>query len=392
MSLFDSDQMEDGVEKILEHVTGAFDKIKNLATTADVSPFTAFVRALKTKDVSEINQLVKNGFDLNSADADGDRALHHAARMGNVSLLELLLELGANPKLGQEGRPEFLPIDEAIAFGHAEAAETIARHGGYPDTNHTDRKLGALHTACEKGKRRVVRSLLQAGVNPNEETPNGSTPLLVATFRAEADVALELLNNNDVRRFINIKNNHTDSLARNAFQIAAEKGMAVVVQEMLEVGADPNKTASNGMTAFDFALNAGQFETACLLAASNMDLNRSKAPASLPLHSACATTALRHAEKKARLVEELLRHGADPDKIDPVTGSTPLILALQSTDGAQAFVTLLRMGANPALRTRSGDAPLQIAIEMKNTQAEKLLRQALHNQTKERKTSGPQSP
>jgi ankyrin repeat protein len=91
--------------------------------------------------------------DVNAADADGDTALHTAARSSRGSSTEELLRLGANPR-------------------------AVNKTGSTP-----------LHAAVEGGSARAVRALLGAGAEADARDGAGETPLgLALRLGGTADV------------------------------------------------------------------------------------------------------------------------------------------------------------------------------------------------------------
>jgi ankyrin repeat protein len=55
--------------------------------------------------------------------------LYHAVKVGNVDLVDLLLQCGADPALGQKGG--WKPIHEACRGGNAEIVRLLMEYGGY---------------------------------------------------------------------------------------------------------------------------------------------------------------------------------------------------------------------------------------------------------------------
>ena len=56
------------------------------------------VRAVAEGDSAEVRQLVEQGADLNGADPNGITPLQVATSCGNVGMVNLLLEMGADPE------------------------------------------------------------------------------------------------------------------------------------------------------------------------------------------------------------------------------------------------------------------------------------------------------
>lgn len=79
-------------------------------------------------DVAKVGELLEGGADVNTQGVFGLSALHRAAQIGHVKLVELLLEHGAdvNSKtwIGESA------LNLALEGNHSEVAELLRAHGG----------------------------------------------------------------------------------------------------------------------------------------------------------------------------------------------------------------------------------------------------------------------
>jgi ankyrin repeat protein len=167
----------------------------------------------------------------------------------------------------------------------------------------------------------TVKSLLAAGVNPNQQNPVGGEPALV---------------------------------------IAAREGAMRVLQLLLDQpGIQPDAPAMNGNTALMMAAFKRNRPAAEVLVAHGAALNR---PGWTPLHYAAASGD----EDIARL---LIKRGAKVDAVSPpASGSyTPLMMAAR--EGHPDMVAFLTsQGANPKLTNGEGLTAAQIAGRAKQAQ------------------------
>ena len=168
------------------------------------------VNATDYESIPVIEKLLDEGADI---DMTLQRtALHAAAANGNLEIVELLIERGADVNLKDI-------------------------HGRVP-----------MFVALAEHQPEVAARLAEADTNPNVRTVDGST-LLMAAVRAEEVQLVQwaLDHGTDVNAIRPEKNNAT------ALILAARKGNAEIVSLLLAAGADPDVANHEGETALDIA-------------------------------------------------------------------------------------------------------------------------------------------
>jgi ankyrin repeat protein len=178
----------------------------------------------------------------------------------------------------------------------------------------TSGQVGDFFRAVQMDDARTVKSLLAAGVNPNQPNPAGGEPALV---------------------------------------LAVREGSMRVFQVLLDhPGIQLDAPAMNGNTALMMAAFKRNRPAAEALIARGAAVNR---PGWTPLHYAAASGD----EDIARL---LLKRGARVDAVSPpASGSfTPLMMAAREGKPDMA-VFLLGQGANPQLKNTEGMTAAQVA-------------------------------
>jgi ankyrin repeat protein len=157
--------------------------------------------AAEARDLAKVRALLRQGADVNAAQADGMTALHWAAMHGDAELATMLLYAGANLR-------------------------ATSRLGGYTP----------LHLASQGGSGTMIDVLVKAGADVKAPTATGATPLMLAAASGRADAVKRLLAHGaDVNA---VENAH----GQTALMFASALDRAEVVKTLLEVGANPAVT------------------------------------------------------------------------------------------------------------------------------------------------------
>lgn len=192
---------------------------------AQAGSFDDFFRAASIDDESAMVALALRGFDLNTRNEKGDPALIVALREDSLKVVNFLLtQRSVNVELRN-------PAGES-----------------------------PLMIAAIRGQLAVARKLIQRGAEVNKP---GWTPLHYAASRAEGDSA-------DMVRLMLEHHAYIDAESPNRstpLMLAAMYGHASVARLLLEEGADPALRNEQGLTAVDFARRADREDLANLVAA-----------------------------------------------------------------------------------------------------------------------------
>jgi ankyrin repeat protein len=147
-------------------------------------------------DGRTVRQLIERGFDPNSRDPKGQAALHLALRDGSLVVAEALwaspaLDVSALNANGES------PLMMAALRGNLAWAQRLLERGAQVQKD----GWSPIHYAATGPEPKLVALLLDKGAPIDAESPNRSTPLMMASrYGAEASVDLLLARGADARR------------------------------------------------------------------------------------------------------------------------------------------------------------------------------------------------
>jgi ankyrin repeat protein len=155
-----------------------------------------FFQAVNRNDDRTIRQLLERGFDPNSRDPQGQTALHLALRDESSTVAEALwtsasLDVSAVNASGET------PLMMAALRGNLGWAQRLLQRGAQVHKE----GWSPIHYAATGPEPKMVALLLEKGAPIDAESPNRSTPLMMASrYGAEAGVDLLLARGADARR------------------------------------------------------------------------------------------------------------------------------------------------------------------------------------------------
>jgi ankyrin repeat protein len=213
------------------------------------------LRKTDTHDDEGLRLVLDHGADPNAPTKFGDNALHHALRRDNaLSIIELLLDRGANPAL-QNTRDARSATAMAARRGRGDVLAVFEKRGIPLDLHGVDR----LIAACAKGDRDAISLLVASNPQLSQELiAEGGT--LLAEFASNGNVeglrcllglgvsATALYAQGDP--YFDIAKNST------ALHVAAWRAWPFAVMELIARGSPVNALDGKGRTPLSLAVKA----------------------------------------------------------------------------------------------------------------------------------------
>lgn len=185
----------------MTYLLNSFNKILYLVVatvvcSANAGSYEDFFEAVASDDGATVAALTRRGFDPNSRDPKGQTGLFLALRSGAFQAAEVLLKDPATDvnTLNEAGESALMM---AALKGRTEWAQRLLERGAQLNKS----GWSPLHYAATGPEPAVVKLLLDRGAAIDAESPNRSTPLMMAAqYGSEASVELLLARGADARR------------------------------------------------------------------------------------------------------------------------------------------------------------------------------------------------
>lgn len=206
------------------------------------------------------------------------------------------------------------PLHRAIVLNDTNNAVELIKHDKSVVSKENDKGRTPLVVAVIYSREELIRSILEAGADPNQVSTDGSTALTEAAY----------------------------------------KGILSIIELMLKYGAKVDLPQKQGWTPVLFAVNQNNYPATKLLIKNSANVNKKNDKGATPLQLASMNG-------HTAITRLLLEHGANPDLQDN-DGKTPLMLA--ALGGYKAIAEeLLFKGAHTDLLSKDNKKAKDLAEE-----------------------------
>ena len=160
------------------------------ATTRAALPDpTTFSWAVESGDIRKVTGWLDEGLSPEFQARPLGSGLMIAAWYGNIDMMALFVERGANLRSANQNGEQALQL--AAWQGQTKAVRWLLERGA--PLNREGKNWGALHYAVFNGHLELAKELIERGAEVNAASPNGSTPLMMAAREGRDELTKVLM-------------------------------------------------------------------------------------------------------------------------------------------------------------------------------------------------------
>ncbi len=275
-------------------------------------------------DAQSTQELIAAGADVEERDSGTFSVLAAGVALGDVEMVQVLLDAGANVNGAQD---DLLKPLHGAAMAYRHMLDT------------------SIPTASEADYLEIIEVLLAAGADVDARDFNNSTPLITASGN-DVPAIVELL----IEKGADIEAQNVLGW-RPLHNATAELEITSAIAPLLAAGADVNVRTIYGETPLHFAAYGKGYDAVAMLITAGADVNAADEN---------GVTAMMRAtlyERDRDNLILLLDVGADVNAVD-ADGATALHIAAERNP--ENVLLLLEAGADGTIRNDEGDTPFDL--------------------------------
>jgi ankyrin repeat protein len=320
----------------------------------EVSDDTLIMFASRKGNVEMIKLLIESGADINARTSKGKTALMEAAYGDKADAVDTLIVMGADINIRDDENRTALIY--AARRGTLETIQVLLGKGIIFTNEDKNRAfIEAVHWYSDVLKNEKLNSInkikffLESGANVNGQDETGSTALMYAAERCLIDFSQMFI---DQGASIST----ADNKGKTVLMRAIGGYNSDIVKMILAKGVDVNTRDNEGLTALMWAVSRNLIneQNIILLLDAGSDINTRDSQGRTPLMWA--------ATSGSRKPMNILLDKGTRINVQDNTGKTPLMYSAGGVP-PDVVLKLLEMGADPKLRDSSGRSALDYAVE-----------------------------
>ena len=245
-----------------------------LKTSLSIILFTghpALINATKNDELEEVEILLKRGCDVNKREDNsfGYTPLHWASQKGYLDIVKFLVEEG-RADLKKKDNKDLTCLFRAAQHNHLSVVEYL----GEKEPSLIDEAGGEgrtpLWNTCYNGYNDIVKYLIASGANVESKGASFLvTPLMIATQQGQFATVKILIEEGDAEI------DNKDSNGRTALFHGAINNQRIIMEYLLQKGANIDEPNNSNYTALHIACNIGTRRIVRFLLENGADVNTS---------------------------------------------------------------------------------------------------------------------
>ena len=305
---------------------------------------------------SIVRKLIENGYDIEAKLRNGATPLHVAALHGKLSVVKVLVKMGAeiNSVCSSWKRT---PLFDAIRSKNEEIVRLLLENKA--DIHHEDDdKVNPIFFAVYLDSENIVKLLLENGADQNAINRRGNTLLLQAVLCKQEGMVKLLI---EYKANLNAEDDGKETALFKAVILGLERMVKLLLEHSADHRANIHHKAIDGNTPIILAImlyhtkNPRKIQIIKALIRNGADINTVPALHFKPL----IHTAVQNCDTE--LLQFLIGNGADTNLLDFQHHRTPLFLAIKNKH-EEGIKLLMDNGSNINSKDVDGNTPLIIAV------------------------------